>query len=257
MSSHPLGETRTRVATNHAVIAPDGHVPSPPVGWENAEGVVLISPMMRGGVGGPRFVQYLVEGAESCRSRGAAAGVERLIYVLEGPVELDGSRHLSDWFFWFPPGDEYELSAPEGAKLLVFEKAYEPLDGVPIPERVVGSLEVAPVEPFLGDEDAMLATLLPVESGFDMAVNVFTFQPGTPLPFVETHVMEHGLYMKQGQGVYRLGDDWYPVQRGDSIWMAAYCPQWFVAMGKEPATYIYYKDIHRDPLRAPAPGKSD
>ena len=47
--------------------------------------------------------------------------------------------------------------------------------------------------------------------------------------------MEHGLLMLSGQGVYRLGDDWHPVRAGDVIWMGAYCPQWFVAMGKEPA----------------------
>ena len=41
--------------------------------------------------------------------------------------------------------------------------------------------------------------------------------------------------MLEGQGVYRLGDSWYPVREGDAIWMAPYCPQWFVAMGKGPA----------------------
>jgi (S)-ureidoglycine aminohydrolase len=30
--------------------------------------------------------------------------------------------------------------------------------------------------------------------------------------------------------------------------MAPYCPQWFVAIGKEPASYIYYKDVNRDPI---------
>ena len=68
------------------------------------------------------------------------------------------------------------------------------------------------------------------------------------LPLVEVHVMEHGLLMLDGKGVYRLGDDWYPVRQGDVIWIAPYCPQWFVAMGKGPARYLYYKDINRDPL---------
>ena len=246
MSTSPFGETRTRVAADHALIAPDGHVPQPIVGWQNAEGVVLISPAMRGG--GPRFTQYLVEGSEACRTSGAAPGVERLVYVLEGVVRLDGAEHRKDECVWFPPDDTHDLLAPAGTKLLVFEKPYETLEGVATPGRIVQSLATAPTEPFLGDEDAMLATMLPVESGFDMAVNVFTFQAGAALPFVETHVMEHGLYMKAGQGVYRLGENWYPVQQGDTIWMASYCPQWFVAMGKEPAAYIYYKDIHRDPL---------
>jgi (S)-ureidoglycine aminohydrolase len=80
-----------------------------------------------------------------------------------------------------------------------------------------------------------------------MAVNIFTYRPGATLPFVETHIMEHGLLMLSGMGVYRLGDDWHPVRAGDVIWMAPYCPQWFVAMGDEPASYLYYKNINRLP----------
>ena len=49
----------------------------------------------------------------------------------------------------------------------------------------------------------------------------------------------------EGNGVYRLEDSWYPVAEGDCIWMAAYCPQWFVAMGKTRASYLYYKDVNR------------
>ncbi|TWT47494.1 (S)-ureidoglycine aminohydrolase [Botrimarina hoheduenensis] len=244
----PLGISRTRVARDHALIAPDGHVPSPIVGWSNAEGVVLISPAMRGGPGGPRFVQYLVRGADGCRTGGASPGVQRVIYVLRGEARLNGQRLATEGFAHLPADSAYELMVPTGTELLVFEKRYEPLAGVAAPALTVGELSQAPCEPFLGDDHALLATLLPISPAYDMAVNVFTFQPGTPLPFVETHVMEHGLYMKQGQGVYRLGDAWYPVQAGDTIWMASYCPQWFVAMGRTPAAYIYYKDIHRDPL---------
>lgn len=103
-------------------------------------------------------------------------------------------------------------------------------------------------KPFLGDPDARLKTLLPEDAAFDMAVNLFTYQPGAALPFVEAHVMEHGLLMLDGAGIYRLGEAWYPVQAGDVIWMAPYCPQWFVAIGKTPARYLYYKDVSRDPL---------
>jgi len=80
-----------------------------------------------------------------------------------------------------------------------------------------------------------------------MGVNIFTYQPGATLPFVETHIMEHGLLMLGGQGVYRLDHRDYPVREGDVIWMAPWCPQRFVCMGKEPASYIYYKDINRHP----------
>ena len=37
--------------------------------------------------------------------------------------------------------------------------------------------------------------------------------------------------------------------------MAPYCPQWFVAMGKSPARYLYYKDVNRDPQAAAKLGR--
>jgi (S)-ureidoglycine aminohydrolase len=83
---------------------------------------------------------------------------------------------------------------------------------------------------------------------FDFAVNVMTFMPGASLPMVEMHIMEHGLLMMQGGGIYRLSDCWYSVMPGDFIWMAPYCPQWFGAIGKQPATYLIYKDWNRHPL---------
>ena len=98
------------------------------------------------------------------------------------------------------------------------------------------------------DPAANLQVLLPDEPAFDMAVNVFAYQPGGHLPFVEIHIMEHGLVMLSGEGVYRLEDSWYPVRAGDAVWMAPYCAQWFVAMGKAPARYLYYKDVNRQPL---------
>ena len=51
-----------------------------------------------------------------------------------------------------------------------------------------------------------------------------------------------------GDGIYRMEDSWYPVQAGDAIWMTPYCAQWFVAMGKTPASYLYYKDVNRAAL---------
>ena len=80
-----------------------------------------------------------------------------------------------------------------------------------------------------------------------MAINIFTYDPGATLPFVETHVMEHGMLFLAGGGIYRLDADWHPVTAGDAIWIAPYCPQWFIAAGPEPARYIYYKDVNRLP----------
>jgi (S)-ureidoglycine aminohydrolase len=196
----------------------------------------------------PRFVQYLAYLTDQSRTTAAAKGIQRFIYVLDGSIALNGKILSQNMYAWLPPDSSYDLRGREVGQLLVFEKPYVAIDDTRIPQMHVGNLDEVQAEPFMGDKSAMLSTLLPIHSGFDMAVNVFTYESGATLPFVETHVMEHGLFMRSGQGIYRLSKDWYPVQKGDSIWMAAYCPQWFVAMGKEPASYIYYKDIHRDPL---------
>jgi (S)-ureidoglycine aminohydrolase len=89
---------------------------------------------------------------------------------------------------------------------------------------------------------------MPDASPYDFAVNTMTYDPGASLSMVEIHVMEHGLLLLEGGGIYRLGDSWYPVQAGDFIWMSAYCPQWFGALGKKPAKYLIYKDWRRHPL---------
>ena len=36
----------------------------------------------------------------------------------------------------------------------------------------------------------------------DLQVTIVTFQPGGTIPFEETHVMEHGLYVLEGKAAY-------------------------------------------------------
>jgi (S)-ureidoglycine aminohydrolase len=152
-------------------------------------------------------------------------------------------------FFFCPAGSDWSLTAPKkGTKVMLFQKRFVPIAGLPVPAPIIGNEAQVKGVPFLGDPAANLQVLLPDEIGFDMAVNIFAYQPGGHLPFVEIHLMEHGLVMLSGAGVYRLEDSWYPVQAGDAIWMAPYCAQWFVAMGKEPARYLYYKDVNRAAL---------
>jgi (S)-ureidoglycine aminohydrolase len=243
-----FGMTRSRLRRSHALIAPDSFVTCDLPGWTRAEGIILIAPRM-----GARFTQYLALMEPGGTAGPAPAGVERVIYVLEGQVAsaLPGSSERSlgpGGFAYCPPDAQVELRATAPSRLHVFEKRYANLPGTPVPGPLCGDERDVEAAPFMGDPDAMLKVLLPRDPQFDLAVNVFTFQPGTTLPLVEVHVMEHGLLMLEGQGVYRLGDDWYPVQQGDVIWMAPFCPQWFVAMGNEPARYLYFKDVNRDPM---------
>lgn len=245
----PFGQTRTRVAARHALIAPDGHVKSQVPGIVGAAAVVLINGAM-----GAKFAQLLVTFETGGSAVLPGNAIETAGYVETGgaTIEIEGAkkeRVAAGGFFFAPAGCSWSLREPKaGTRVTLFQKTFEPLPGQPAPRAIVGDARKVKGEPFLGDPDARLQVLLPDEPGFDLAMNIFTYQPGATLPFVETHVMEHGLLMLAGQGVYRLEDSWYPVAAGDVIWMAPYCPQWFVAMGKQPASYLYYKDVNRAAL---------
>src|SRR5262249_6189782 len=141
----------------------------------------------------------------------------------------------------------HSVDAIAESKLAVIEKQYRSLDGVRPPAPVIGrGADVAPES--LEGEKISVRHLLPDDTAFDCAVNLMTYQPGASLPMVEIHVMDHGLLMLEGGGIYRLGEYWYPVTAGDFIWMGSYCPQWFGALGKGPASYLIYKDWNRHPL---------
>lgn len=159
---------------------------------------------------------------------------------------LQGGTLTAGGFAFCPAGDALRFGdAEEGTEVVCFRKIFEPLAGAARPDPVLGDAAAVGGQPFLGNPRALLQTLLPEDERYDLAMNIFTYQPGATLPFVETHIMEHGLLMLSGQGIYRLEESYYPVQAGDVIWMAPYCPQWFVAMGDEPASYLYSKNIHR------------
>ena len=191
----------------------------------------------------------LVAGEKGGRGRGEAEGEELFFYVVAGAGKLNAQPLAAGGFGYVPPGDGYDfVSSAKGTRVLIFRKNYEPLDGAETPAFFTGHESKVKETPFLGDPHARLKTLIPDTPGADMAVNIFTYDPGATLPFVETHVMEHGMLFLTGSGVYRLDDEWHPVQAGDAIWIAPYCPQWFIAAGPSPARYIYYKDVNRIPL---------
>jgi (S)-ureidoglycine aminohydrolase len=241
-----FGATRNVVKKTYALLTPTGFVPSNLPGWENATCIVLISPAM-----GARFCQFLITLNKDGVGRGNTGKTEYFAYLLEGSasVTLDAKRHRLEAgsFVYIPPGKDIHFQG-SNARLLIFQKNYERLVGTEPPGVITGHQREVKGKPFLGHDEARLQVLLPDTPAFDLAVNIFTYQPGATLPFVETHVMEHGLLMLEGQGVYRLDANYHPVRAGDVIWMAAYCPQWFVAMGKTPASYIYYKNVNRDPM---------
>jgi (S)-ureidoglycine aminohydrolase len=243
-----FGHTRAHVGPRHALITPANHVNSVVPGFTGATVVVLVSPAM-----GAKVVQTLVTFQVGGAAHVAASGLQTFGYVMAGGATavVDGKKAklTPGSFFFCPAGAAWSLAAPKkGTQVTLFQKTYVPLAGAAAPEAILGHEDAVKGTPFLGDPAANLQVLLPDTLGFDLAVNIFAYQPGGHLPFVEIHLMEHGLVMLSGGGVYRLEDSWYPVQAGDAIWMAPYCAQWFVAMGKVPARYLYYKDVNRAAL---------
>jgi len=240
---HRLGSTRTVVTRAYALLAPDGQVASALPGWSHCRAVVLVSAAL-----GARFSQYLITFDSEGRGDGETGEDTWFFFLVEGAATINGATLSRGGFAYVPPGQQYVVDVTAaGAALLVFRKRYEPLHVLTAPPFFTGhEHEIAEV-PFLGDPHARLKVLIPDDLVTDMAVNIFTYDPGATLPFVETHVMEHGMLFLAGGGVYRLDADWHPVAAGDAIWIAAYCPQWFIAAGPEPARYIYYKDVNRLP----------
>ena len=218
-------------------------MPSVLPGWTGGTAYVLISEAM-----GASVTQLLIACDPTGSGRGPTGEDEWFFYLVEGRGTLNGQELATGSYAYVPPGQTYDFAASgAGAQLLIFRKRYAPLEGVAAPVFLVGNEADVAEAPFLGDPHARLKTLLPDAPGADMAVNIFTYDPGATLPFVETHIMEHGMLFLSGSGVYRLDEDWHPVTAGDAIWIAPYCPQWFIAARPEPARYIYYKDVNRMP----------
>jgi (S)-ureidoglycine aminohydrolase len=246
-SLHHLGETRSSLKSDHLLQTPDTFIRTPLPGADGVEFIVHVSPRL-----GARFAQMTAEFAAE-GSLGATPA-QRFIYVLEGELEVsaEAAQHLllPGGFAYLPEGVPHSVHARMLSRAAVIEKPYQPSAGGGMPRIVIGKEESVTALPLMGDDALRVRSLMPEGPPYDFAVNTMTYDPGAALSMVEIHVMEHGLLMLEGGGIYRLGDSWYPVESGDFIWMAPYCPQWFGALGKRPAKYLIYKDWRRHPLGA-------
>lgn len=259
MTQKSLVGSRAVVTARYAILPPAGIPAGVLPEWPEVDARVLTAPAM-----GARFAMYRLDVPRDHGSRQRLRqDIEAFAFVLGGRVALalNGADHVlgPGGFAYLKPGSAFELKAlADEAALLWLRKGYVPVEQGR-PDDVVGDEEAIAAEPYVfgsGNprldqpypviEGLRLKTLLPDTVAFDMAMNIFTFEPGHSLPVVETHVMEHGLYFLQGQGLYLLGDTWREVRTGDFIWMGPYCPQSFYATGSEPSRYLYYKDVHRD-----------
>jgi (S)-ureidoglycine aminohydrolase len=240
-----LGATRSVSTSTHLLQAPDTFVRIRLPGMERAMAIVHTSPAV-----GARFTGYTAE-LESGGHLGPTS-TQRFVYVLNGTVTVTISgtaRTLdADGFAYLPQGCDHSIEAASESRMEVFEKPFIALENHPLPDAAFGNEKDVPPQPLMGDPGLQVRSLVPDSMAYDFAVNTMEYQPGASLAMVEMHVMEHGLLMLNGGGIYRLAESWYPVTAGDFIWMAPYCPQWFGALGKQPAKYLIYKDWNRNPL---------
>jgi (S)-ureidoglycine aminohydrolase len=207
--------------------------------------VVHVSPAL-----GARFTQYTAE--LEAGGRLGPTSAQRFVYLLEGAIRLETAGQQQDLgprgFAYIPEGVSHGVTATRASRAAVIEKPYQPLDSAKAPQLILSSEDAIISSALNNDPDLQVKCLLPDQSSFDFAVNTMTYQPGAALSMVEMHIMEHGLLMLEGGGIYRLGDSWYAASAGDFIWMGPWCPQWFGAIGKKPAKYLIYKDANRHPL---------
>lgn len=201
------------------------------------------------------FSQYIMDvdpggGSERPEPEPDAEGV---LFVVEGAMALtlEGQSHAmkTGGYAYLPPGARWTLRNESAAPVRFHwvRKAYERVEGIGLPDAFITSDgEVEPVAmPGTGGKWATSRFADPQDIRHDMHVNIVTFEPGAVIPFAETHVMEHGLYVLEGKAVYRLNNDWVEVEAGDFMWLRAFCPQACYAGGPGRFRYLLYKDVNR------------
>lgn len=250
---NPLNHTRSTLQPTHLLHTPDTFVRITLPGLINGLAVTHAAPAL-----GANFLQYTAELEPGGTL--APAHTQRFLYVLEGHglVSLEAENYAEGHplthplhprsFAYLPAAEPATITADTCLKLAIIEKRYEPLPGTPTPHAIFSHEDSILPQPLNGDENILVRSLLPATLDFDFAVNTMTYAPGTALSQVEVHVMEHGCLMLEGHGPYRLGDNTYPTQAGDFIWMAPFCPQWFQAEGPLSAKYLIYKNWNRVPI---------
>ena len=221
--------------------------------WNNTRAWIIARPLSGFA---ETFAQYVVEvlpGGGSTRPE-PDAGAEGVLFVVAGQASLglDGKAHTlrNGGYAYLPAGCKWTLTNKGKAPLRFhwIRKFYEVVDGIDAPKPFVANEQDVAIRWMPGTNDTWGTTRFvePDDLAHDMHVNIVTLEPGAVIPFEETHVMEHGLYVLEGKAVYRLNRDWHEVEAGDFMWLRAFCPQACYA-GPERFRYLLYKDVNRHP----------
>lgn len=243
-----IGHNRSLVTPHYAMMPPEGILVSHLPGFARTVVRFQTSPEM-----GARFAQCLLEiAAEGGTTAPRDDGLEHFFYVVSGVAMMgagDAQQRLTaGGFAYVPPGTPYAIrnAGAEEARVIWVKRRYLALPDVPPPAARFGHRDSVAKTAFPGQARWRQFLLGNAAMEFDFEMNVMAFAPGTFFPAVETHIMEHGLVMLQGQGMQLLGRDWHEVWTGDFIWMGPYVPQQFFCTGDGEAIYLLYKNVNRD-----------
>ncbi len=243
--------TRSVLTPTHLLHTPESFVCTPMPGITDGVAIVHACRAL-----GAHFVQFTAELGPGGTLAGGAH--QRFVYVLSGYGHLmverenyaDGEPPVHELrpgsYAYLPAGERVRLESLGDTRLVVIDKAFEPLQHEAAPALLVAHESEVSALPLAGNELLQVRALLPAGPAHDFAINTMAYAPGAALPQVEAHYMEHGLLMLEGEGLYLLNQTWYPVQAGDFIWMAPFCPQQFVASAAG-AKYLIYKNFNRAP----------
>lgn len=220
--------------------------------WKDTRAWVIARPLSGFSETFSQYIMEVLPGGGSDRPE-PDAGAEGVLFVVEGEVSLtiDGQPHLltAGGYAFLPPGCVWTLfnTSAAPARFHWVRKRYEAVEGIEAPTAFVANERDTPIRWMPGTDDRWGTTRFvePTDLSHDMHVNIVTLEPGASIPFEETHVMEHGLYVLEGKAVYRLNRDWVEVEAGDFMWLRAFCPQACYAGGPGRFRYLLYKDVNR------------
>ncbi len=220
-------------------------------GWDRTRAWIIARPLSGFA---ETFAQYAVEVAAG---GGAINGepdpqAEGVIFVVAGKADLRlaGAKHALETgsYAYLPPDSNWGLTATSDLQFHWIRRRWTDVPGIAKPTAFVTTDAANPIRWMPGTDTWGTTRFVdPADLAHDMHVNIVTFLPGGLIPFAETHVMEHGLFVLQGTARYLLNTDWVDVGPGDFMWLRAFCPQACVATGTEPFRYLLYKDLNRHP----------
>jgi (S)-ureidoglycine aminohydrolase len=245
-----IGFNRGVVKRSYAFMPPEGILDSRIPAYEKTILRFQTAPVM-----GARFAQAILEiEAGGGTRREQCDALQHFFLVLTGTINLalDGGPAATmgpDAYTYLPPQTHFSLrnTSGEPARVLMLKRPYAAVEEFGPPPVIVSHLDAVETVNHSGNAGRGWQHLLPVgDMRFDMEMNILSFAPGAYFPAVETHIMEHGLYMLRGQGLYFLESDWHEIWAEDFIWMGSYVPQQFYPTGWSESAYLLYKDVNRD-----------